>query len=623
MFILYVVIHNFVDNAKKLIYNIFINIKTSIHLQSLNRVDLHFQEKPFLKVGMAGRIISQVGIGDGEHEKLSFFYFNIKEGLLMIREFQTCPICGHHRWCGLVTQPNGTDLYFCHYQDGPAGSIISGADGIEYVCVKENKNGDGWLLVTKQQRDADRQEWLKQNGKSGNLDSCPICRGQRTCTAFPSKNAPDVLLHLCHGIKGGKPKGLVTGLDGKRYYLIKERDDGSFLCESKEDHDKEVAAFKQKQMWRMPDGTLVPPDSMKRQVVQEKPAVSQTATIVTPEREIVKPANMKKTVPDTDSDHLRSNEDLHTVYQAMIRHLRLLPEHRELLLSDGWTEELISEYQVVSMPLPDKERWNMEKEKKRSGYFVLPWRNKLVELIQEEVGEDLSGVPGFYQLDQLDRETGELIPKWRLAGHNGILFFSRDIKGHTFGAQIRKDVVKPGQSRYTWLSTNPLTENSAGQQLYPNGTSQPVQAAICYRPEKDQSYVAYVTEGFKKGVIGNYYKKAPFIALPGVGQTNAILQNRDEDLIISEYLKKLGTRIIIFAFDADKAKNVNVLRFQYQGLLKMREQGFQIGVADWSMHAAYAKGIDDLLSKGLDCDYELITDQELQKMAAEIERMKK
>lgn len=531
----------------------------------------------------------------------------------MIREFDTCPICGHHKWCGKTLTGDGSELFFCHYQDGPKGQVITGADGINYICIKENVNGDGWLLVTEEQRKKSRQEWLSQNRNHGNLSECPICHGNYTCAAFDSKNRSGTQMFLCHGIRSGSPKSLISGKDGCQYYLIKQRDDGSWLIQRNEDHKREVEEYKRKQEWHLPDGTIVSASSFQRKQA-EIPQEAPTVISVTPRPAVVKEHELEQ--------KLRSNEDLDQAYRAMLAKLRLLPKHRKLLLDSGWTDALIAEYHVVSMPLPDKERWKIEHNKEETTYLVLPWRNELVQAVQDAVGVDLSGIPGFYQLDTCDKETGEIIPKWRLAGNAGILFFSQDIKGHLFGAQIRKDDKREGQSRYTWLSSNPLTTDKNGRQLYRNGTGQPVQAAICYHPERDQSYVAYVTEGFKKGVIGNYYKKAPFIALPGVGQTNAILQNRQQDLIISDYLKSIGTRIIIFAFDADKAENVNVLRHQYRGLLKMKEQGFQIGVADWTMHAAYAKGIDDLLTQGLDCDYELITDQELQRMEDEIRRRK-
>ena len=473
----------------------------------------------------------------------------------MIRGLDTCPICGHHNWCG---QDSDTGLYYCHYQDSSAvHTYVNGVDGTRYYLIKENSSGDGHILISEDQKKREDEEWRKSHPKSSSshLPRCPICGGENTCSSWENKRSlvPGAVTYCCHGIKKQVKK--ITGMDKRAYHVIKEGKEGGYLAET---YDQYVANAK---------------------AYYEKP-------------EAVQP--LKTPTPQVTST-LRSNAELDEVYRYFIGMLGLIPEHYDQLKAAGWTDDMISEYHIVSMPPSDKDRWN--KMVPYQGYYRTPWRHELCKRMVEKF-DNLEGVPGFYLAP--DRKTGEKV--WRFCGKSGILFFSQDVKGHLFGAQIRKDDTTGG--KYSAWSSNPDAKNSKGEYIYPHGTGLLVQAGFVYHPEVDTSYVAYVTEGYKKACIGNKYKHAPFVSLPGVGQLKTLLENPDESLIITNYLASIGTKLIIFAYDADKATNANVLRFEGKGIQMMKDAGFRVAVADWTQHRAYAKGIDDLLVLGLDVDYQ-------------------
>lgn len=521
-----------------------------------------------------------------------------------IREFKTCPICGHHYWCASVPARNsnvpGALFYLCHYQDGEPGDIITGCDGVRYVLIRKNKNGDGWLLETVEQKEEGQRIWREQNIRDNLFSECPVCGGKNSCYSFPAKNryVEHAVLFICKGMNRGRKNARVTGKDGILYRMIKQSD-GGWMLESVEQYRENARIWSEQG-----SGKSSPATGAQQQRNADVPESKTNVWTDAPAVKVPLRQEVMEASPQTESSgRLRTNKELDKAYRVVAGLLHLLPEHREKLLADGWTDELIEQNQIVSMPLPDKERW----ERRKAGLLSLehkrmPWRKEIVEEVQRAVGNDLSGIPGFYEPETVDRKTGEIIKIWRMAGPTGMLFFSKDVQRHMFGAQIRLDGVE--EKKYRAWSTNPEKEDKCGNILYPNGTGLPVQAGFIYDPERDRSGVAYITEGHKKGVIGNYYKRYPFITFPGAGQFSAIVNNPDEQLNIAEFLKRIGVQLVIVAYDSDKTVNRNVLRNEEGVIELMKQCGFRVGVADWSIHRAYCKGFDDLMVMGLDCSYE-------------------
>ena len=123
------------------------------------------------------------------------------------------------------------------------------------------------------------------------------------------------------------------------------------------------------------------------------------------------------------------NKQLHKIYSIMAKHLKLEDYHREYLRKEGWTDEMLQTYQVVSFPEKDHTRFNFRKDVK----LKCPYRKRLAKLILEELGnppEGLRGVPGAYQTN-----TGD----WTFCGPSGIIFWQKDIDGNIYRARIRMD----------------------------------------------------------------------------------------------------------------------------------------------------------------------------------------
>lgn len=506
-----------------------------------------------------------------------------------IRQMQECPVCGHKRWCSVFTGSDaGSEFYCCHYLDGQKGDKLIGADGREYILVKPLKDGDGWTVQTVEQKEEAERKWKEEHPLPRNIfPTCPVCGKRSTCGWYPAKKSyvPDAKTIICVSQKG-PAKSLVTGVDGKKYRIFLESSDKSgWLLESYEQYRENIRLWKDRKFSEDTADDKAPINEPKQSIVKQ-----------------IQYASKGKDVPSK----LLPNEKLDKAYRHIISMLHLIPEHREILLEAGWTDELIKKHNIVSMPLSDKKRWELEKSGVRNTDIQkLPWRNAIVKSLQEQIGEDLTGIPGFYCPETCDRSTGEIVRKWRMAGGEGMLFFMTDIKGQYFGAQIRLD-HPTNKGKYMAWSTNPNSQTQDGKQCYPGGTGLPSQAGLIYNPERDQSYVAYITEGYKKGMIGNELLKAPFIPLPGVNQFGTLITNPDPQLNVIDFLKKQGTKIFVVAYDADKAVNENVLKQEGRVIEFLKELGFQVMVADWTQHGSRFKGLDDLLLAGLRPEFQLV-----------------
>ncbi len=85
---------------------------------------------------------------------------------------------------------------------------------------------------------------------------------------------------------------------------------------------------------------------------------------------------------------------------------------------------------------------------------------------------------------------------------------------------------------------------------------------------QDNYFMAILTEGEEKSIVGNDVLKAPFIIVPGVNSYNKLFDTRVGKNIL-EYLKQSGTELFEIAFDADKYENEMVLMSE-RGLVKRR-----------------------------------------------------
>lgn len=280
-----------------------------------------------------------------------------------------------------------------------------------------------------------------------------------------------------------------------------------------------------------------------------------------------------------------SNRELDAIYRDLLSMLYLEERHSFKLREDGWTEELIKANHIVSFPEEDYVRFQ-NRDKIHSRQL---WRKTLAEKLVEKYG-DLTGVPGAYI-------NAKGI--WTFTGKPGILFPLYDEHGYIYRLRVRLDNPIPGKGKYRNFSSWYEDEEAATQGFLKNKFAHGCQAdnhlGFYINSARDDMYIAYITEGEKKGIIGEYLLKAPVISVPGVNSYSKLLVG-DIGFRPIDALARMGIKMFIIAFDADKHTNEKVMKSQWDTVNSLKKEGFAIGLAEWD--ASLGKGLDDLLVGG-------------------------
>lgn len=326
-------------------------------------------------------------------------------------------------------------------------------------------------------------------------------------------------------------------------------------------------------------------------------------------------------------------------YRAMMAHLTLENLHREYLHKEGWTDEMIAKYNIVSFPEKDFSRFRYRKDERLKN----PYRKRLAKMILEDLGnpaDGLKGLPGAFQ-------NGE---DWTFTGPSGIIFWQYNAKHQIVGVRIRMDYtdvngqvlsdengkyymdkgdkwyLQPMKGVYRLLPDGTRSFRKDGSfkgkyrnfssfhadeeeekknrivNIYKNGVAAGNKLSFYSDSSRDDMYMAYITEGEKKGAFSNYVMRAPFIALPGVDSWKLLFKGGSGERPV-DILKKNGCHVIVVAFDADKATNAMVLSRERKTADALKNEGFILGVASWDINLG--KGIDDLLAAGYKPSYEV------------------
>ena len=331
-----------------------------------------------------------------------------------------------------------------------------------------------------------------------------------------------------------------------------------------------------------------------------------------------------------------SNDNLNKVYRIMSELLVLEEHHREYLKGEGWTDEMLEKYRVVSFPEKDFVRFKYHKNLN----YKNPYRKKLAAQLLERLGnpkDGLAGVPGAYMKDG----------QWTFLGPSGIIFWLADIDHKIYRARIRmdfrdveaeilrdehgKDYFLENGDKYFLSMSGPYKilpdgtkekknglpkgkyrnmasffadekeeRNGRIVNVYEKGCSSGNCLGFYYNTQRDDMYMAYITEGEKKGMYANHALKAPVITLPGVDSWGLLFEGKKGSRPV-DVLKQRGCRIIVVAFDADKVKNAAVLDREQKTVKALLDEGFILGVAEWPLQ--YGKGLDDILAAGHKVSY--------------------
>lgn len=285
----------------------------------------------------------------------------------------------------------------------------------------------------------------------------------------------------------------------------------------------------------------------------------------------IKPVNKIRTIEKKvpiETEEFGSPEELDSVFSILISHSHISEEHRRVLLEER------------NLPISCLDR---------KDFFTFP-RLEVSQSIFKEVeakhgGLDiLKKIPGFY----LNKNTNS----WEFIPQKGIGIAIRNAEGLIVGIQIRKDVVKEGQSRYVWFSSS-FTKNNDELDF---GTSSKAPLDVVY-PERVKNRCVVITEGrFKAQKIAD---KMGLIAISVQGVAN--WKGIDRELsIVNEKLEENsnlngGIAHILTAFDADTKCNINV----YKHLAEMTNSIIdKYNVVYLSWEEKYGKGIDDVFNSG-------------------------
>ena len=282
-----------------------------------------------------------------------------------------------------------------------------------------------------------------------------------------------------------------------------------------------------------------------------------------------------------------SQDVINTVYSLMPKVCGLKKEHKKHLQKvRGLKEEDLGDYFTFptrKMDLPKhiyRETGEMIAQRK--------FGKSLRELDSSERGwmeksgalnllkRELPSVPGFYMNEKEN--------KIDFTSYKGIGFLVRNDEGIPLGIQIRRDVVKEGESRYVWFSSSFAASTAGCSAGAPSGAP----GGVIFPKEGRETAALCVTEGrFKAEQIAKKGNIAVYIS--GVSTWKSVLPMIDR---IKGDRKK-----VYVMFDADMMGNTAVhsqLKEICCGLLK---HGLKPFLLLWPIEKG--KGFDDLvLSQG-------------------------
>lgn len=458
---------------------------------------------------------------------------------------------------------------------------------------------------------------------------CPVCGKPDYCSFYYPNSETELL--IC---KRTETESDVMGRDGQIWHFISRSRNDFLVFEELNRHEARKAKEKDEWMRANNVGPYNPNRKGEYKPNSVPYSAPQVATPAYREIEIVDAAEPR--------DHIQ----LDRFYRTLLSLLVLDDVHREYLMSEGWTDELISSSMAKSFPEKDFTRF-----KYNTSYSKNLYRKNLCIKLMELLGEDnLEGYPPCF----VDKSGN-----WTMCGPKGIVFPIYDVDGYIYSLRVRMDFLdvplelirNPGQPPcyqdykgiWHWLypfkgfchadennqpvwdkgyysekrfveqkgKYRPLTsfyadkeEASKGRQvnIYKRG-SKAENGISFYGNDGCNTMVAYITEGEKKGIFASDVMNALFITVPGVEAWGDLLKGEIGVRPIDK-LKKKGCKMIILMYDADKNHNKMVLRAQFKVAEALKNEGFMIGVGEWD--ESLGKGLDDLLSNGEVPGYDIL-----------------
>ena len=199
--------------------------------------------------------------------------------------------------------------------------------------------------------------------------------------------------------------------------------------------------------------------------------------------------------------------------------------------------------------------------------------------------DEITCVPGFYMNEKEDRID--------FSSYKGIGFLVRDDSGRVQGVQIRRDVVKEGESRYVWFSSAFADAAPGCCKGAPSGAP----GGVIFPKEGRESAALCITEGrFKAEQIAKKGNIAVYIS--GVSTWRSVLPMIDR---IKGERKKAYVM-----FDADMMGNTAVHSQLKEICDSLQEHGLKPLLLLWPIDKG--KGFDDLVLSQGSCYHKYMVD---------------
>lgn len=377
---------------------------------------------------------------------------------------------------------------------------------------------------------------------------CPICGKTDWCSHFipdnPAYSGQE--LPVCRRIH---VQEIQSPIDGHPYYFVKE----------------------------FPDASVLYTDTPKSSTGSRK----QKGYAFKPSDKVIS-APKKPEIP------VRSNKELNLIYRDLLSMLQLSKRHNSMLRKDGWSAELIKKSRISSLHLKksfdeSKKMYSDQHERKRIAKLLLEKHSSLI------------GVPGFYQ-----DEDGQ----WTFVGKQGILIPIYDRNHNIYRLRLRldrPDLDEKGKekNKYKNFSSYAEEKNEGGElrNIYMNGCRAGSQVGIYYDPACDSSAICYITEGEKKAIVANHVLKCIVISLPGVNTFSKLKEKDTSGISTVDFLRSIGCKKTIVAYDADKSTNNVVQRCEEKLITLLKESSFETYTTSWN--PGFGKGLDDILLLGV------------------------
>jgi hypothetical protein len=240
---------------------------------------------------------------------------------------------------------------------------------------------------------------------------------------------------------------------------------------------------------------------------------------------------------------------LHGIYTALLARLQLSKAHREALRRRGLGDAEIDRRDYRSLSVGG--------------------RSRLARELRELFGDQLLSVPGFVVRSRQDGSH-----YFTIAGAAGLLVPVRDLAGRVVALKVRADDPRPGQPRYSYLSSAKWGGPGAGS---------PAHVPLGVQPPAD---VAQLTEGELKADVATVLGGLPTVSAPGATNWRPAIDT----------VRALGCKAVRLAFDADALDNPYVAHALADCSEAAAAAGLVVELQRWDK--ADGNGIDDLLAAG-------------------------